>query len=182
MFAVRRCVDVSAADRAECSGSNAVKPGDFSVSVDASAVIVAGAHVVTPRRAYIHHGIYVGNGLVVHYAGFADRLRRGPVEVISVEAFSRGYPLAVVTGPTPRYSPSEVVQRAMSRLGEDRYHFLNNNCEHFCEWCLRAEHRSYQVDRLLAVPKRMVAAASNLATYVLGVIGSRRQARETMSV
>jgi hypothetical protein len=23
---------------------------------------------------------------------------------------------------------------------------LTNNCEHFCEWCVRGEHRSYQVD------------------------------------
>jgi hypothetical protein len=32
------------------------------------------------------------------------------------------------------------------RLGEDRYSVLTNNCEHFCEWCVRGEHRSYQVD------------------------------------
>jgi hypothetical protein len=27
---------------------------------------------------------------------------------------------------------------------------LTNNCEHFCEWCVRGEHRSYQVDELVA--------------------------------
>jgi hypothetical protein len=32
-------------------------------------------------------------------------------------------------------------------VGEDRYRVLTNNCEHFCEWCLRGEARSYQVDR-----------------------------------
>jgi HRAS-like suppressor 3 len=153
-----------------------------SASLAASSVMAVGAHVVTPRRAYIHHGIYIGNGLVVHYAGFVDRLRRGPVEVISLAAFTQGYPLSIVSDRASRYSPSEVVQRAMSRVGEDRYHFLNNNCEHFCEWCLRAEHRSYQVDRLLTVPRRMLKAASNFATYVLGVIGCRRQSRETMFV
>jgi hypothetical protein len=31
---------------------------------------------------------------------------------------------------------------------------LTNNCEHFCEWCLRAEHRSYQVDKWLSHPQR----------------------------
>jgi hypothetical protein len=31
---------------------------------------------------------------------------------------------------------------------------LTNNCEHFCEWCLRAEHRSYQVDEWLSRPQR----------------------------
>jgi hypothetical protein len=27
---------------------------------------------------------------------------------------------------------------------------LTNNCEHFCEWCVHGEHRSYQVDNLLS--------------------------------
>lgn len=43
----------------------------------------------------------------------------------------------------------EVVRRARSRLGEDRYHVLKNNCEHFCEWCVRGQNRSYQVDALV---------------------------------
>jgi hypothetical protein len=34
------------------------------------------------------------------------------------------------------------------------YRLLNNNCEHFCEWCLRAEHRTYQVDEWLSRPHR----------------------------
>ena len=143
---------------------------------------LTGAHVVTPRRAYLHHGIYIGNGQVVHYAGLAGRLKRGPVEVISLDAFTQGHALWVVSERAARFSPSEVVQRAMSRLGEDRYHLFRNNCEHFCEWCLRAEHRSYQVDRLLAAPRRMLEAANSLATYVPGVVGGRRQCRETMFV
>jgi Lecithin retinol acyltransferase len=28
---------------------------------------------------------------------------------------------------------TEVMRRARSRLGEDRYRLLSNNCEHFCE-------------------------------------------------
>jgi hypothetical protein len=43
----------------------------------------------------------------------------------------------------------EVIARARSRVGEDCYRLLTNNCEHFCEWCLRGEHRSYQVEALL---------------------------------
>jgi hypothetical protein len=44
------------------------------------------------------------------------------------------------------FDQDEVVRRARLRLGEDRYSVLTNNCEHFCEWCVRGEHRSYQVD------------------------------------
>ncbi len=142
----------------------------------------AGAHVVTPRFGYVHHGIYVGHGQIVHYAGLAHPMRRGPVEVISVDAFKQGYELSVVEDRAAQFTPMEVVERAMSRVGEDRYHFFTNNCEHFCEWCLRAEHRSYQVDRLLAMPRRVLDAATNLATYVLGAVGGRRPSRETMFV
>src|ERR1700746_783770 len=28
-----------------------------------------GSHIVTPRFGYLHHGIYVGGGKIVHYAG-----------------------------------------------------------------------------------------------------------------
>src|SRR5690349_5421032 len=40
------------------------------------------AHLVTPRRGYTHHGLYVGQGRIIHYAGLAGRLRRGVVEEI----------------------------------------------------------------------------------------------------
>ena len=27
-----------------------------------------GAHLISPRNGYSHHGIYVGSGRVIHYA------------------------------------------------------------------------------------------------------------------
>lgn len=134
--------------------------------------ISTGAHVVTPRRAYLHHGIYVGEGRVVHYSGLVHRLRSGPVEMVSLESFTRGHPLFVIAHSSTTYTPAEVVRRAMSRIGEDRYHLLKNNCEHFCEWCLRAEPRSYQVDRVFAGPRRILAAAGQFVTTLLGPFGS----------
>jgi hypothetical protein len=105
-----------------------------------------GAHVVTARFGYLHHGIYVGGGLVVHYAGFGKRLRRGPVEEVPVADFTRNRPAWVI--PTRAvFNGQEVVDRARSRLGENCYRLWTNNCEHFCEWCLRGEHRSFQVER-----------------------------------
>jgi len=43
-----------------------------------------GAHVVTPRRGYTHHGIYVGRGRVVQYGGLSRGLRSGPVKEVSL--------------------------------------------------------------------------------------------------
>ena len=105
-----------------------------------------GAHLVTPRRGYLHHGIYVGDGKVVHYAGLAYGLRRGPVEEISLARFTNGRPVCVRSDASLEFDRREVIRRARSRIGEDHYRLLTNNCEHFCEWCLYGEHRSYQVE------------------------------------
>ena len=37
----------------------------------------------------------------------------------------------------------------MSRIGEQRYNLLYNNCEHFATWCKTGRHRSEQVDSFL---------------------------------
>jgi hypothetical protein len=105
-----------------------------------------GAHLTTPRRGYIHHGIYAGGGRVIHYRGLSRLLRRGPVEEISIEEFTRGQPLAVRPLTVSAFSGEARVTRARSRLGEDRYRLWSNNCEHFAEWCISGFARSAQVD------------------------------------
>jgi hypothetical protein len=118
-----------------------------------------GAHLVTPRRGYTHHGIYAGQGRVVQYAGLARGLRTGPVEEVSLAQFADGHALWVRGEASPCFEGAEVVRRARRRIGEKRYRLLTNNCEHFCEWCLRAEPRSYQVDELLSRPIRALGRA-----------------------
>ena len=118
-----------------------------------------GAHVVTSRPGYLHHGIYVGGGNVVHYAGLGPGLRRGPVEEVPFAHFTRGRPAWVRSGATPKFDQWEVIHRARSRVGEDRYRLLTNNCEHFCEWCLHGEQRSYQVEVWLTRARRSVQEA-----------------------
>jgi hypothetical protein len=83
------------------------------------------------------------------------RFLRGPVEEVSLTRFAQERLIWVRNQSAPRFDTTEVTRRARSRLGEDRYRLLSNNCEHFCEWCLRDEHRSYQVERLLALPGRL---------------------------
>jgi hypothetical protein len=109
-----------------------------------------GAHMVTRRWGYTHHGIYVGRGRVVQYGGLSLGLRRGPVEEVTLSQFSSGRTTWIRSSESQAVNRDEVVRRALSRLGENRYHVLRNNCEHFCEWCVSGEHRSYQVERLIA--------------------------------
>jgi len=108
-----------------------------------------GAHLTTPRWGYVHHGIYAGDGQVIHYAGFSRPLRRGPVEQVPLARFTRGKPLRVKTQETPRFDGAAALERARSRLGENRYRFWSNNCEHLVEWCLSGKSRSEQVDAWL---------------------------------
>jgi hypothetical protein len=114
------------------------------------------AHLVTPRRGYLHHGLYVGHGRVIHYPGLVGCFRRRAVEEVSLEEFARGRPIAVRSDSSPRFDREDVIARARARLGENRYHILRNNCEHFCEWCLSGVSRSPQLESQLA---RFAAAA-----------------------
>lgn len=111
-----------------------------------------GAHLVTPRPGYNHHGIYVGHDKVVHYAGLAGALRRGPVEEVSLADFSAGGAIWIAAGPPPKYVEQEAARRARSRLGEDCYRVLSNNCEHFCTWCLYGKSESEQVRAFMLNP------------------------------
>jgi hypothetical protein len=118
--------------------------------------IPLGAHILTPRRGYTHHGIYVGDGKVVHYAGLHRALGRGPIEEVTLEEFADGQRVIVKSAASVLYPAAVVVERARSRLGENRYRITTNNCEHFCEWCLCGQSRSEQVERLFALPRKLV--------------------------
>jgi hypothetical protein len=132
-----------------------------------------GCWLVAPRRGYTHHGIYVGDGQVVHYAGLARSWKRGPVEIVSLADFSFGRSLWMKPTTTARYVGLQAAQRALSRLGENRYRIVTNNCEHFCAWCLDGESRSGQVDQCLAWPRAaafaLVARLASMLTAVASV-------------
>ena len=70
------------------------------------------------------------------------------------------------------YSGIEVAARACSRVGEDAYDVLRNNCEHFCSWCLSGATRSPQVERLL-LSSWVVALA---AQFLSGLVDRRNPA------
>jgi hypothetical protein len=112
-----------------------------------------GAHLVTSRCGYEHHGIYVGAGRVVHYAGFAAGHCRGPVVEVTLDCFAAGSAISIRVHPCAQYVGAETIRRARSRLGENHYRLLTNNCEHFCAWCLSGESRSQQVETCLAHPR-----------------------------
>jgi hypothetical protein len=129
--------------------------------------IPLGAHLVTPRFGYEHHGIYVGDGRVVHYAGLSRTLRGGPVQEVSLEAFLGGRAMRIQSHANVRFTSAVVVERARSRVGEDRYRVATNNCEHFCSWCLSGQNRSEQVERILRFPRAALRVAWRFAGGVM---------------
>ena len=101
----------------------------------------AADHLQVPRQhgLFNHHGIDLGDGTVAHYLEGREILRS------STDDFSQGQPLSVIEHADA--SPARVtLQRAMSRIGEQNYNLLFNNCEHFANWCKTGRHRSGQVE------------------------------------
>jgi hypothetical protein len=139
---------------------------DLSGAADAPELPL-GCWLVTPRRGYAHHGIYAGHGQVVHYAGFSRAWRRGPVELVSLRQFCERRGLWTKLTPSARYMGQPAVRRALSRIGENRYRVMTNNCEHFCTWCLDGESRSPQVEQWLVWPRSVADAALAWCSQVL---------------
>lgn len=104
-----------------------------------------GDHLVTVRMGYTHHGLYLGAGQVIHYCGLATGLSAGAIEVTSLEKFSDGNLTTPWPHPLSIFDVEERIDRAFSRLGEDRYDLLTNNCEHFVNWCIDGTKKSAQV-------------------------------------
>lgn len=140
-----------------------------------------GDHLVTPRGVYTHHGIYVGDGRVVHYSGFADLVNglksvvgsgiKYPVEEVTLEEFESGKGFSVKQHPNPLFTGDEVAQRARSRIGEDNYCVVRNNCEHFCEWCIHDENTSWQVRKVVDSGSSLAIAAAPYLARFSGVLG-----------
>lgn len=90
---------------------------------------------------YQHHGVDCGDRSVIHYS------KAGEIATItrtSYDHFSWGHAVMPVFHDTC-YLADTVIERAESRLGEQRYDLFLNNCEHFATWCKTGRHESAQL-------------------------------------
>ena len=110
-----------------------------------------GDHLVSSRFGYDHHGLYVGNGAVIHYSGFSEAFNKGSIEITSIDEFTQGNSYKVKSHFIAVYEAEERVDRAFSKLGEDSYNLMFNNCEHFINWCFNGFKTSSQVNRLAGI-------------------------------
>jgi hypothetical protein len=109
-----------------------------------------GAHIRVRRWVpgpYWHHGVYVGDGWVVHLTGGAVRKLLGietpRVRKTALDEFCDGGEWKYVNHKNP-CTPEKAVRRAEDSVGYEHYNLLKDNCEHFATWCVTNDARSRQ--------------------------------------
>lgn len=124
---------------------------------------------------YLHHGIDVGDGTVVHAR--PDDFRRpfggGRVVRTTWAEFAAGMPVGVVTDPPAAFAAHEVAARALAHVGRPGYCPVVDNCEHFATWCATGLRVSRQVQ---AVAERVGLVAG----AVLAAVTARSPARAVL--
>jgi hypothetical protein len=91
---------------------------------------------------YQHHGIAYGDHTIIHYSKAAEP---ATVKRTSFDSFARGNAVYTVHQPVC-FVPEMVIERAESRLGEQKYDLFFNNCEHFANWCKTGRSESPQLE------------------------------------
>ena len=130
-----------------------------------------GDHLVSVRMGYTHHGIYIGAGEVIHYSGFGDSVS-GPVCRASIERFSGGMPTTVLPHPLAVHDSEARIARAYTRLGENSYNLVTNNCEHFVDWCIYGTKTSKQVNTVLSAVGSHAAGIVPGGRAIMGIVAA----------
>ena len=140
-----------------------------------------------------HYAVYTGCDKIIHYQRDSDGKDKIIEESIhtywkrignsSFGTVSGGmssskkilmkFPAKAKIGPidkaiAPReYNGPEVVERARSKIGREKYYLTTENCEHFAFWCKYGITQSDQIEECLATG---LAAAGGGAGIVVGTI------------
>ncbi len=121
--------------------------------------LLSGDHVYVRRGIHFHHGIYVGEGRVIHFKGALKEKSRPIVTETGLEEFLRGGRLRR-RDHEPRLPREETVRRARGLLEARDYSLVRNNCEHLATFCAAGKAQSRQVR----------TAAAGLGAAVTGAI------------
>ncbi len=118
-----------------------IKPGDI-------------IRVYTGR--YYHFGIYIGDDMVIHFAGpdphTLTDASKAKIRRDSLEHFAMGKNLEVrdysIEEKIKKRSPKKVIEEASSQIGNAGYDIIYNNCEHFVNKCVFGIAYSTQIDEM----------------------------------
>lgn len=110
--------------------------------------------ICSDHGLYKHFGIYINEDCVIHYDGKIDDkfLRKMCIRKTNMDRFLAGNENFKVCKFKNNFTePYEVVQRANSRIGEQNFNIIFNNCEHFGHWCKTGVSKSNQVDFIILI-------------------------------
>ncbi|XP_068713677.1 uncharacterized protein [Montipora foliosa] len=136
------------------------------VSIRDPSGIQAGDHLIRRENSYDHHMLCTGTCTdqieIIEYTGPSFGISAVSRSVLSkdltvfgkikeqsypIKKFLENKILKIIWPPElERFSVTEVIERARSRINETCYDFLKNNCEHFVTWCKCGLNVSRQVE------------------------------------
>jgi len=121
--------------------------------------------IVGSTVTYLHHGVDLGDGTVVHARphDFRNPFGGGRVVRTSLAEFAEGRGVRVRNEPPAAFAPDEIADRALAHVGRDGYDPVIDNCEHFATWCATGSRTSRQVDIVMG---RVAAGASRAAVAI----------------
>jgi hypothetical protein len=137
--------------------------------------------IVGSTVTYLHHGVDIGDGTVVHARpdDFRNPLGGGRVVRTSLADFAEGRPCRVCNEPPAVFPPDEIAERALAHVGREGYDLVVDNCEHLATWCATGRRASRQVDIVMA---RMAAAVSRTTAAVSARVAVRTVLGSTVRV
>jgi hypothetical protein len=105
-----------------------------------------GDHIYVSRKGlfYSHHGIYAGNGTVIHFRGTVKEKKDPVVIKTDIEGFLKGGKLKR-RNYKKRLLHAETLRIARDHVSKKGYSLAFNNCEHFATYCATGKKRSVQV-------------------------------------
>jgi cell wall-associated NlpC family hydrolase len=103
-----------------------------------------GDHIYVKRLLYSHHGIYAGDGKVIHYTGEEKEKKDPSVRETNIDGFLKGGKLKK-RNHKRRLPSSETLSLAKEHLSDKNYSLTLNNCEHFATYCATGKKKSNQV-------------------------------------
>ena len=122
-----------------------------------------GAQIRVNRGLYSHHGIYVSDDLIIHFASNEPGHETDPLYAsvckTDLKGFLKGGELEVreytEEEMREKRGNDEIVEYVLSNLGRKGYDLINNNCEHFSNECAFGKSYSSQVESVLSLFKNL---------------------------
>jgi Lecithin retinol acyltransferase len=111
---------------------------------------------------YRHHGIELPSGEM------AENSPPG-IRIVGFDDFARGRQVRTVSRDMSPAERDKTVERALSRVGEQRYSLGGWNCEHYASWCATGVAVSLQVANVAAMIIAFVKAALAVGVTMLAV-------------